>query len=96
MSKKKSQTKVSHNSSVRTEVFRIVSKLTNTPLSDLDNSTVIGLGGANIADDYGLQGLIDRLNDFIQSRGGSDDLTSDDITLTSTMKDVVIAVQSKL
>jgi hypothetical protein len=82
--------------STKDEVLLIVSKLTHTPVSDLKDSTVVGLGGANIADSHGLQGLIDRLNDFVQSRGGSDDLTSDDIKLASTMEDVVAAVQRKL
>jgi len=81
---------------IHAEVFRIVSKVSDTPISRLKDSSILGLGGANIADAEGLQGVIDSLNDFIRSEGGTADLSTDDITLETKMSEVVEAVGGKL
>lgn len=80
-------------SSVGTEVFQLVAKFLKMSPSDLDDSMEIG---TYIADDQELKELIAQLNRFIQSRGGSGDFTSDDITLESTPIEIVSAVEGKL
>lgn len=77
---------------IRKKVFQIVSQVTDTSSARLKNNSVLGLGGANIADDNGLEGLIDSLNDFIRSQGGTADLSTDKITLETKMSEVVKAV----